>query len=423
MKAQATIAGAYGSSIVSAVLIVGDESKTVVPDSSSLTINSDVIEDDGTVTVSLTVTDTRGRTATSSQSVTVYEYEPPSVSLSVSVSGKTLWINAEPTFSDVSGLNSATITIDDGAAQTVIPYTVYAVSHNPFDGEKNNYTATATVTDMVTSITATKKLYPGKGDRFNSLDEDQYYLGMDDEGWKTLSDCDGGITEDGTIWFKLTDGATFSGVGLPAAMDADSDYELLYALTNSNENACVVTSFFEKESYTHSGYTEYHFRFIESTENLRSGAVFHTPSISDDTTFRKYELWGIQIFGATPTEGETVSEEYKNIILRKISQSDELLTWEIETGILGLDTPNQKYISRIQMRIDYVGSLKVEIAYDNEEMYKTVHESVCEYMRSVTVPIKVKRNDHFRIRLSGTGQARLYSFGFQSEEGGARCLI
>ena len=423
VKAQATIAGAYGSTIVSAVLIVGDESKTVVPDSSSLTINSDVIEDDGTVTVSLTITDTRGRTATSSQSVTVYEYEPPSVSLSVSVSGKTLWINAIPTFSDVSGLNSATITIDDGPAQTVIPYTGYAVSHNPFDGDENNYTATSTVTDLVTSITATETLYPGKGNRFSSLDEDQYYLGMDDEGWKTLSDCDGGITEDGTIWFKLTDGATFSGVGLPAAMDADSDYELLYALTNSNENACVVTSFFEKESYTHSGYTEHHFRFIESTENLRSGAVFHTPSISDDTTFRKYELWGIQIFGATPTEGETVSKEYKNIVLRKISQSDELLTWEIETGVMGLDTPNQKYISRIQARIDYSGSLKVEIAYDNENDYKTVHESTSDHMKSITVPVNVKRADHFRIRMSGEGIVKLYSFGYLTEDGSMRCLI
>ena len=416
VKAQATIAGAYGSTIVSAVLVVGDESKTVVPDSSSLTINSDVIEDDGTVTASLTVTDTRGRTATSSQSVTVYEYEPPSVSLSVSVSGNTLWIDAVPTFSDVSGLNSATITIDDGPAQTVIPYMGYAVSHSPFDGDKNNYTATSTVTDLVTSATATETLYPGKGNRFNVLNEDQYFIGMDDEGWKTLSDCDGGVTEDGTIWFELTGGEIFSGVGLPVAIDADSDYELLYALTNSNKNAGVVVSFFEKESYTHSGYTEYHFRFIESTENLHSGAILHTPSISDDTTFRKYELWGILVLGTTPKEGVTVRSEFNNIVFRKIAYGEESLAWKVETGNMGLDTPLQKYISKVVVRMAFEGQMYVEVSYDGDP-YKEVYRKTSERLRSYDIPINVKRCDHFRFRIGGTGIAKIYSIGYNEEAG------
>lgn len=102
---------------------------------------------------------------------------------------------------------------------------------------------------------------------------------------------------------------------------------------------------------------------------------------------------------------------------------DKEIEWFLETGNLGLDTPNQKYISRLQMRIDYKGSLKVWIAYDNEDEFTMVHDSKSNHMRSITVPIKVKRTDHFRIRLSGVGQMRLYSFGYETDEGSTRCLI
>ena len=95
----------------------------------------------------------------------------------------------------------------------------------------------------------------------------------------------------------------------------------------------------------------------------------------------------------------------------------------VETGNLGLDTPNQKYISRIQMRIDYAGTLKVGIAYDNEKDFTQVHASVSDHMRSITVPINVRRCDHFRIRMDGVGQVKLYSLGYVVDEGGERCLI
>ena len=200
----------------------------------------------------------------------------------------------------------------------------------------------------------------------------------------------------------------------PVELDPDTDYELIYSTGITDEPAALV-SFFKESSASETGIT-----YMSTTYDgsyLKSGDIFHTPELASPN-----KLWGVLILGAIASD-DTVRNEYSGVILRKIVQAEELLAWDLETGNLGLDTPTQKYISRIQQRVDYSGSLKVEIAYDNADDYTKVHESTSDHMRSITVPIKVKRSDHFRIRLSGTGEVRLYSFGYQTDEGGDRCLI
>lgn len=114
---------------------------------------------------------------------------------------------------------------------------------------------------------------------------------------------------------------------------------------------------------------------------------------------------------------------YEHIDVHEIDINEEDdIEWSLETGNLGLDSPNQKYISRIQLRVDFVGSLKIEISYD-DSAYKTVSDTSSDHLHSITVPIKVRRNDHFKIRMSGVGQMKLYSYGYETDEGGARCLI
>lgn len=100
----------------------------------------------------------------------------------------------------------------------------------------------------------------------------------------------------------------------------------------------------------------------------------------------------------------------------------EPIAWSLETGNLGLDSPYQKYISRIQLRADFIGTFLVDISYDDSE-YMPVYLAESDHMHSITVPIKVRRNDHFKIRMTGTGQMRLYSFGYETDEGSTRCLI
>ena len=410
VKATMNVAGAYGSNVESASLTVGDDTVSNTPTSSSVTLESYDLDVTGSISVSVSITDSRGRTATATSTITVYAYERPAATISMTAGEGSVNVDITPTYSEVTG-NSATYALNGGTPVLVENGETYHETISWPNVDRKNYEATVVVTDAVTFCIVVATLYPGKGDRFETLSEDDFYVGMDDKGWKdTESEYDGGIDEDGVISFTRLSGEGPVGVGIPIEFEADSDYELIYSVNRTDDNMTVFVSFFKVLNDS--------FVYISSTyiagKYIKSGETFHTPKLSSGS------LWGIVVLG-DQLVGNT--REYSDIVLRKIDREEESLAWEIETGILGLDTPNQKYISRVQMRIDYVGSLKVEIAYDNESTYKTVHESTCDHMRSITVPIKVKRNDHFRIRLSGTGQTRLYSFGFQADEGGARCLI
>lgn len=422
VSASLGYAGAYGSSIVSATMGIGGNIKTVEPESSPVTLVSDILPEDGVVTLTFTVTDQRGRTTTETRTVTVYEYERPTVSLALSLEGTdTLVTTVQATYNTVGGRNSGYISFDGGSTRTPITDNYTAETRETIEyPESRNYTKTAIVYDAVTSATATQDLYPGKGNRFSTLSADEYYIGIDDKGWKdTASDYNGGIKEDGTIWFERTSGTGPLGIGFPVQLEPDSDYEFIYSANKSDEDTVAFVSFFQQTGEGERGF-HYMSTTYEAGTHFGSGAIFHTPTLETGT------LWGVIVLGVSPDTYEDIIigyQEFSQITLRKFEMIDEALEWEVETGTLGLDTPNQKYISRLQLRIEYMGTLKIGIAYDNAPAYETVHTSSSAQMRSRTVAINVRRCDHFRMKLEGVGQAKLYSFGYNTEDGSARCLI
>lgn len=94
--------------------------------------------------------------------------------------------------------------------------------------------------------------------------------------------------------------------------------------------------------------------------------------------------------------------------------------WMAQTGTLGLDSPENKYISKLTMRLsmDPGSSMQVYIDYDSEGIWQQVCTLVCTSLRSYTVPIRLRRCDHFRLRLEGQGDVRLFSIT-KTVEGGS----
>lgn len=412
---------AYGSSIVSATMEIGEDVISTEPDSSPVTLVSDILSEYGVVTLTFEITDQRGRTATETRTITVYEYDKPTLDLNLTLTeGNVVVTTINAGYSPVGSSNSATYTVNGGTAQTVVNGETITDSFVFVYAESRNYTCTVVVQDAVTSVTVTKDLYPGRGNRFSTLSIEEYFVGIDEKGWKdTESEYNGGIREDGTIWFERTAGTGPLGIGFPMELEPDSQYELIYSANKLDDDTVAFVSFFESDGTGETG-IHYLSTTYEEGKPFGSGAIFRTPAAVNGT------LWGILVLGVSQDSYEEVLigyQEFSDIVVRTIRLHDEALEWELETGNLGLDTPNQKYISRLQLRIDYEGTLKIEISYDNDPYFSVVHESECDYMRSITVPIRVKRNDHFRIRLSGVGQMRMYSFGYETENGGARCLI
>lgn len=404
---------AYSSEIVSAKMVVGEEEiiGTIEPDSFDPDVIvceflSDILTEAGTIPITFSVTDARGRTATNTTSITVYAYEEPSAEIEITYESETL-INAliTPSFSSVGGRNSATISVNGGAPMPISDGSEIEEQKLSEYNKSRNYTCTAVVTDAITSVTVVAMGYSGKGNRFEALDEDQFYVGMDDKGWKDLCDYDGGIKEDGTIWFERTSGTGPVGVGIPIQMEPDKDYELFYSANNADDETVAMVAFFnETASYSRELGTTY----ISTTENLSTGESFHTP---DGTT------WGIVILGVEPSSYETIGyREFSSIILREIEEEEDPLDWEVETGNMGLNSPLQKYISKVVIRMAFEGSMKVEIAYDAGP-FTEVYQKTTALLRSYDIPINVKRCDHFRFRISGTGVAKIYSIGYNEETG------
>lgn len=108
------------------------------------------------------------------------------------------------------------------------------------------------------------------------------------------------------------------------------------------------------------------------------------------------------------------------VLTKEVGSYEGTMDWFVETGDLGLNTPYQKYISKIQVRMAFEGTMFVEISY-NGGQFTRVLEKTFDSLRSYTVPINVKRCDHFRIRIGGEGICKIYSMGYNTEVGSEIC--
>lgn len=96
--------------------------------------------------------------------------------------------------------------------------------------------------------------------------------------------------------------------------------------------------------------------------------------------------------------------------------------WYVETGEIGLELPDSKYVSRILIRMDIntENPVTVKAEYDSAGSWTTVATitPTATAIRSYRVPIVPRRCDHMRLRISGTGDAKLYSITKTIEQGG-----
>lgn len=96
---------------------------------------------------------------------------------------------------------------------------------------------------------------------------------------------------------------------------------------------------------------------------------------------------------------------------------EEPLAWSMETGELGLDLPENKYLSRLRLRCSLAGTMQAQVRCDGETAWRSAGTVSSLGLRSFTLPILPRRCDRMRLRLSGTGAFRLYSLSCILEEG------
>ena len=98
----------------------------------------------------------------------------------------------------------------------------------------------------------------------------------------------------------------------------------------------------------------------------------------------------------------------------------EDVSWMAETGILCTDTPDKKYISRIDVRmmLDVGSVVRFFADYDSSGEWTPLFTRMGNNLRSFTIPLRMRRCDHLRLRIEGSGDAKIFSIS-KTIEGGS----
>ena len=97
------------------------------------------------------------------------------------------------------------------------------------------------------------------------------------------------------------------------------------------------------------------------------------------------------------------------------------VSWEAVTGIIGISTPDKKYISRMDVRMQLAIGTRVIFSaeYDSSGVWEPLFIMNGTSLDSFSVPIRPRRCDHLRLRIEGNGEAKIYSICKTVEQGGS----
>ena len=97
----------------------------------------------------------------------------------------------------------------------------------------------------------------------------------------------------------------------------------------------------------------------------------------------------------------------------------EPIKWEAVTGIIGTDSPDKKYISRMDVRMSLVVGSRVSFyaEYDSSGEWEHLFTMDGIKLRTFAVPIRPQRCDHLRLKIVGRGEAKIYSICKTIEQG------
>ena len=93
--------------------------------------------------------------------------------------------------------------------------------------------------------------------------------------------------------------------------------------------------------------------------------------------------------------------------------------WMVQTGEIGISSPDMKYISKLSLRMamDVGADISIYAQYDFSDAWESVCTLRSDNLRSFSIPIRPKRCDHMRLRIEGVGMVKIYSITKTIEQG------
>ena len=93
--------------------------------------------------------------------------------------------------------------------------------------------------------------------------------------------------------------------------------------------------------------------------------------------------------------------------------------WMVESGNIGYSSPDNKYVSQINIRISLELGTDVDfyLQYDSSGRWEHKFNMAGKGTRTFSVPVIPKRCDHFKYKIVGTGGCKIYSITKTTEQG------
>lgn len=111
-------------------------------------------------------------------------------------------------------------------------------------------------------------------------------------------------------------------------------------------------------------------------------------------------------------DGDVEHTSIKTVVHNGTEQEESGdISWMAETGIIGMYLSSHKYVSQMLIRMSLAmrSNVKMYIQYDSLGEWEHVCSMTSTTLRSYDIPIRPHRCDHFRIRIVGDGDAKIFS--------------
>ncbi len=120
------------------------------------------------------------------------------------------------------------------------------------------------------------------------------------------------------------------------------------------------------------------------------------------------------------TKQAVMNTTAENALEAKEYEFEEEFEWMAETGTYGYSYPNNKYLTRFQIRIGLETGSRAEfyIEYNSSGNWISCGEMYGKGIRSYLFAVRPCRCDHMKLRIKGSGKAKIYSISKLFEEGG-----
>lgn len=106
-------------------------------------------------------------------------------------------------------------------------------------------------------------------------------------------------------------------------------------------------------------------------------------------------------------------------LLGSCGEREACIDWYAETGMLGSEYAEKKYLSRILLRawMDMDSVIELHVEYDSSGVWEYVGRMKQLNAGTMEFPLRLHRCDHVRVRISGQGAARIISMTRELTEG------